>query len=141
MNKLIIILALIGVLFVSGCEEQNSISMDECVDSINNQYYLNECEQYDDYERHYNLITEYENSLPNSSYTIDRHYDECLWGDNNTYYLDYIPNSDNINQIGIQVDCPEDADIFYGAVFCYHKYIVCNETHNYKNGSSIKMVI
>ncbi len=157
-NKLIIILALIGVLVVSGCDKLNPISMDECTDSINNQYYLKGCEQYDDYEYHYNLRTEWEDSLSNSSYTINRHYDECLINDSTIYYTEFNPfeqwkndyyNNERSNQsifeefaysFGIPVDCP-DNEYMFGYEFCYQKWIGCNQTHNYKNGSSIKLVI
>lgn len=126
------------IMLMIGCKEQKEQQLNECTDSINNQYYVEACEQYEGYEYHYDLRKEYEANLPNSSYIIERHYDECLWDNDSIYYLDYSPLQKNINQIGIQVDCPKDADIVYGAVFCYKEYISCNETWYYKNGTKEK---
>jgi len=134
--KMVYVTALTSLILLVGCNQYSLISLDECTDSINGQYYLKDCEQYKDYEIHYNLRTEWEANLPNSSYTIDRNYNECIWS-NETYYFDYEPVQENAEHLH-QVDCPEDSDIFYGAVFCYKRAIKCNETWNYKNGTKEK---
>jgi len=72
------IIGICTLILLVGCNQYGSISMDECTYSINGQYYLKDCEQYDDYNFHYDLRTEWESNLPNSSYTIDRDYDECI---------------------------------------------------------------
>jgi len=50
------------------------------------------------------------------------------------YYFDFEPFWENVEKL-TQVECSEDSDIFYGAVFCYKTSIRCNETWNYKNGT------
>ena len=120
-------MALASLIILSGCSKP--IPIQECTDSINGQYYLKECEQYGDYQYQYDLIREWEANLPNSSYTIDRNYDECIWS-NETYYFDYVPIPENVEHLH-QVDCPE----VYGAIFCYKVAVKCNETWNYKNGT------
>ena len=99
---------------------------------------------------------EFYNNLPNDSYTIDRHYDECILN-NTIFYVEFNPfeewdrmydgsrrSNESIFEefaysFGIPVECPKNKYLI-GYEFCYKKWISCNQTRYYKNGTIEKMI-